>query len=298
MKTSKIILALFIAQILCLFAPHTNFCQTEKLDIIEYTPPKGWTKTPKEGVMTFTDQNKTTDSFCILTVYESMPSSGDAQKDFANVWNVVIVKPFKADANPKTETQTEDGWTSVSGAAQIDADGVKSAVLMTVITGYGRTASVFAILNNQSYFPQIDAFMAGIKMDKTKALASKNPPPPPTSASTSPQNEPLTSINAGLLVMEFEGNEVRADQMYGGKRIRVNGTVNSIDVLQSGLVTLTFHSPAGGYAQTQCYFNKSQSSRLAEFSGGQQAVVEGTVKGIGGGMGGKGFVVLESCTVP
>jgi hypothetical protein len=38
MKTSKIILALFIAQILCLFVPQAILCQTEKLDIIEYTP--------------------------------------------------------------------------------------------------------------------------------------------------------------------------------------------------------------------------------------------------------------------
>jgi hypothetical protein len=119
-----------------------------------------------------------------------------------------------------------------------------------------------------------------------------------SAAPTRPQNAPPATIHAGKLVMEFEGNEVRANQMYGGKRIRVNGTVNSIEVLKDGRITLTFHSPAGGYAQTRCYFNKSQSSRLAELSGGQEAIVEGTVRGIGGGMGGKGFVVLENCTVP
>jgi hypothetical protein len=108
---------------------------------------------------------------------------------------------------------------------------------------------------------------------------------------------PLT-IHAGKLVMEFEGNEVRANQIYGGKRVRVNGTVNSIEVQRNGLIVLTFHSPAGGYAQTQCYFNKSQTSRLAQFSGGQEAMVEGTVRGIGGGLGGKGFVILEDCIVP
>ena len=120
----------------------------------------------------------------------------------------------------------------------------------------------------------------------------------PSAGPTSPQNAAPTNIHAGLLVMEFEGNEVRANQMYAGKRIRVNGTVNSIDVQKNGSIVLTFHSPAGGYAQTQCYFNKSQSPRLAQLSGGQEAIVEGTVRGIGGGMGGKGFVVLENCTVP
>jgi len=120
----------------------------------------------------------------------------------------------------------------------------------------------------------------------------------PVAEPTKPQGVAPASIHAGKLVMEFEGNEVRALQTYGGKRIRVNGTVNSIEVQKNGLIVLTFHSPAGGYAQTQCYFNKSQSSRLAQLEGGQEAIVEGTVRGIGGGLGGKGFVVLEDCIVP
>ena len=51
MKVSKIILALFIAQILCLFIPQIVNCQTEMLDMVTYTPPTGWAKTPKEGAV-------------------------------------------------------------------------------------------------------------------------------------------------------------------------------------------------------------------------------------------------------
>jgi len=135
----------------------------------------------------------------------------------------------------------------------------------------------------------------GLSIEREPATATAMPS---STEPTSPQNASPATIHAGVLVMEFEGNEVRANQMYGGKRIRVNGTVNSIDVQKNGSIVLTFHSPAGGYAQTQCYFNKSQSSRLAQFSGGQEAIVEGTVRGSGGGMGGRSFVVLENCTVP
>ena len=106
------------------------------------------------------------------------------------------------------------------------------------------------------------------------------------------------SVNAGKLVIDFEGNEVRANQMYGGKRVRVNGTVNSIEVLNDGTITLTCHSPAMGYAMTRCFFNKSESSQLADISSGQEAIVEGTVRGLGGGLGGKGYVIVENCLVP
>ena len=137
----------------------------------------------------------------------------------------------------------------------------------------------------------------GLSIEKEPAAAAATATPS-SAETTNSQNAPGETVNAGKLVIDFEGNEVRANQMYVGKRIRVNGTVNSIEVLKDGRITLTFHSPAAGYAQTQCYFNKSQSSRLAELSGGHEAIVEGTVRGIGGGMGGKGFVVLENCTVP
>ncbi len=117
-----------------------------------------------------------------------------------------------------------------------------------------------------------------------------------SSEPTSPQNAPAVTVNAGKLVIDFEGNEVRANQIYGGKRIRVNGTVNSIDILKDGRLTLTFHSPAAGYAHTRCSFNKSQSSRLAEIQGGQEVIVEGTVRGFGDDL--KRYVELENCIVP
>src|SRR5580765_1960706 len=183
MKTFNTILALFIVQVA---AASTIFSQTEKPDIIEYTPPTGWTKTPKDGLMVYSNSDKTTGGFCLLTVYPSTASAGNPQKDFASAWTEKVVKPFKALANPKTETRTEDGWTSVSAAAQIESDGITSAVMMTVISGYGRTASILAILSNQEYLSQIDAFMAGIKMNKAKAIAEAKPPPTAPTSSTTP----------------------------------------------------------------------------------------------------------------
>src|SRR5258707_9234902 len=196
MKTSKIVDTIFIAG-LFLFNAHMAFCQSEKIDIIEYTPPKGWTKTPKDGLMVYSDSDKNTGGFCLLTVYPGTASVGSPQKDFVNTWNEKVVKPFKAEANPKTETQTQDGWTSVSAATQIQSDGITSAVMMTVVSGYGRTASILAILNNQEYLPQIDAFMAGIKMNKAKAIADAKPP---STAPTSPTTPVANSYNPAARV--------------------------------------------------------------------------------------------------
>lgn len=135
----------------------------------------------------------------------------------------------------------------------------------------------------------------GLSIDR-EPVAESPPPAASETPSTTLAERQLTAIHAGKLVMEFEGNEVRALQMYGGKRVRVNGTVNSIDTLKDGRITLTFHSPAAGYSHARCYFNKSQSARLAQLSGGQEAVVEGTVRGFSDGL--KSYVDLENCVVP
>lgn len=120
--------------------------------------------------------------------------------------------------------------------------------------------------------------------------------PQPAAPPASPQDAAAATVNAGRLVIDFEGNEVRANQVYTGKRIRVSGTLNSVDILKDGRITLTFHSPAAGYAQTRCFFNKSQSSRLAQLSGGQEVIVEGTVRGFSDSL--KAHVDLENCIVP
>ena len=178
MKASKIILSLFIAQILCLFVSQSIFCQTETLDIVSYTPPKGWAKTPKEGSIVYTDINKTTGGFCLLTVYASTTSSGNPNTDFTTEWNALVVKPFKAEANPKTESQTNaEGWQGTVGAALIETDGgLKGYAILTVFSGFGKTVSILTILNDESYMAQMTAFVDKIKLDKTKALADSTPP--------------------------------------------------------------------------------------------------------------------------
>ena len=136
----------------------------------------------------------------------------------------------------------------------------------------------------------------GLNIESEPAAATATATQFPTER-TGPEEAPSATVNAGKLVIDFEGNEVGANQMYGGKRIRVNGTVNSIDILKDGRITLTFHSPAMGYAHTRCYFNRSQSSRLAQLSGGQEAIVEGTVRGFSVNPA-RGYVELENCIVP
>jgi hypothetical protein len=190
MRVSSVTFGVFLAHAIVFLLPVVSFGQSETIDILQYTPPKGWTRTPKEGAMVYADVNKSTNAFCVLTVYASSPSDGSTQKDFAAEWNEFVVKPFKASANPKTETQpAPDGWQATVGGAQIDLDsGIKAAAVLTVFSGFGKRASVLAIFNEESYLAQVSGLIDGIKLDKTKTLA-KSSPPIQTDPNPSPGNQ-------------------------------------------------------------------------------------------------------------
>ena len=167
MKTSKIILGLLIAQTLCLFAAQAIFCQTETLDIVSYTPPKGFTKTLKENVVAFSEFNQTTGTYCIITVYGATPGTGNAKSDFAREWNNLVVKTFTtAEANPSTETSSEDGWTAIGGGSEVEGGVGKAVAFLTVISGYGQTVTILGVFNDQSHAAKLDSFISAVEMDK------------------------------------------------------------------------------------------------------------------------------------
>ncbi len=151
------------------------FCQTETFDIVTYTPPKDWKKISKEGVVIYTNADTSKGSFCILSIYTSTQSAGDAQKDFKKEWNDFVITPYKAQANPKTETQTSaDGWKAVAAVAQVKQDDIDSYVMLTVFSGFGKAMSILANFNDPSYATNIDELMANMKLNKTATTTETN----------------------------------------------------------------------------------------------------------------------------
>jgi len=167
----------------------TCFSQTETFDIITYTAPKdpigiGWKKDVKIGVVNYTNINETAGTFCVITMYASSPSAGDAQKDFNNKWRELVETPYKAEANPDTETQkTDDGWEAVTGAAPVKFDGNDVFILLTVVSGFGKTVSIRSSMNDKSYTAQIDALFETMELNKTKTSIINNTVPMQTNNS-------------------------------------------------------------------------------------------------------------------
>jgi hypothetical protein len=161
------------------------FSQTETFDIASFTPPKDFKKDSKQGVITYTNSNTTTGGFCVIVMYASTVSTGDAQKDFDKEWKELVATPYKAEAGPKTETETTpDGWKVVTGAAPVSTNGINYYIILTVASGFGKTLSIRTSLNDEAYSAQLDALFATITLDKTATPAPVTDTPVATMQST------------------------------------------------------------------------------------------------------------------
>jgi len=154
-----------------IFLMQSSIAQIETFDVTTYTPPKDWAKNSKEGSVNYSTINATAGTFCVVAIYASTKSTGDAQNDFTKEWNDLVVTPYKAAANPKTEITKSDGWQAVTGVSLIKIDSTNAFTILTVFSGYGKSVSILTTANDQSYSKNIDDLLATVKIDKTKPAA-------------------------------------------------------------------------------------------------------------------------------
>lgn len=168
MKLSSNIIQLFLLLFLC--TATASFSQKETFDILDYTMMKGWTKQDAEGIRVFTKENEKTGAYCIISVLKSKPSAGKVEDDFRNAWKDIVVTAYKGPSKPVSEEKAdaEDGWKVISGSSMIKVEGTDALSLLTVLSGEKRTFSIFALLNDESYFNLIDSFMMGIDINKAE----------------------------------------------------------------------------------------------------------------------------------
>lgn len=149
------------------FVPLGTFGQTEKLGIVQYTAPKGMTKTAKPNVVVFSEYDQASGKYCIITVYGATPGTGNAQSDFTREWNNLVIKTLdKAEASPKTDVSEADGWTVLAGGSAVESGAGQALAFLTVISGSGQAVSILAVFNDPVYLKQVDTFIGGIDMEK------------------------------------------------------------------------------------------------------------------------------------
>ncbi len=205
----KIILGLFIAINLCFFSPQPAFCQSEKIGSVSYTSPQGWNKDLKQNVVGFSNLNQKTGGFCIISLYGATPGTKKTTADFIKEWNYLVATNMKAEAVPQPDTQSDDGWTLISGGSAVESEVGKAVAFLTVVSGYGKSISILAVFNDPVYVKDVDNFIKAIDIDKSNPSAN-NSTPNNTNSSSQP-----TFDEGGNLVIPQPSRQLTTTDLAG-----------------------------------------------------------------------------------
>ena len=283
MKNAKISLITAVFGLILLTANAVS-AQVEKLGDITFSPPKGWAKSAKDHAVVFSEIDQKAGNFCFITLYAASVSEGSPQKDFATAWKTRVVEPWGGEANPKTETVPDDGWTGIAGGTQIDFQGNKAFAFLTVVSGFGKTVSILGILNDDSYLPPLQAFVEKIDIDKTPAAALPAAVAASTSTSASVPGPPklddwgriiITPPTRQLTTADLVGQWAEAASFHQRYVYRSSGNYAGSDSLTyKSKMTLTAD---GAYHDD---FYAIQNGKLIKETTGGTFAINGRILGI------------------
>ncbi len=187
MKTTLIFIAHF-------FMISIVSAQTEQFDIVTFIPPPGWQRIDTNGTVAFMD-SKTIDgltSFCQIILYPSSNSTNTADKNFKTAWQNLVTVPAKSKVKPIAQTQkTPDGWTVVTGAANISLHGMTYKSIVTNVTGFGKTMSVQVNTAGGDYAAVLEKFFNVLNLD-SKATVSNTQTNNMSTSNQSTMNKTIT----------------------------------------------------------------------------------------------------------
>jgi hypothetical protein len=163
-KQNKFYVSFLLSLTICM----KLLAQTETFDIATYTPPTDWVKETKGNILNYKIVNSSNSTFCVITIFESTISKADATKNFADAWKQLVATKFKATTYPQTETQTtDDGWKVITAAAPIKQEGMDVIMMLTVVSGFGKTMSIRTATNDATYTTELDALFETMEFNKT-----------------------------------------------------------------------------------------------------------------------------------
>ena len=160
------------------------FAQKETLDLITYTPPKGWKKETKPAVITYSITNITKRIWCQIGIYKSSISKGNIQQDFESEWDVLITKPNNKEPQDAGNVVKEiGGWKIKTGRGKFTFNNTQPIAVLTTMSGYNRVVSIVATTNSLDYMPAIEQLLASVEMKKP---STDNPVQQQTTQSNNP----------------------------------------------------------------------------------------------------------------
>ena len=158
-----------------LFAINKNIvAQKQTYDLATFTPPKGWVKEAAESVIQLKKEDATKETYCIISLYKSVPATPNAKENFSLAWSSVVKQMVTVTAEAKMQKpETENGWETHSGYAPFEVEGNKGIVILVTASGFDKMVNLIILTNTDVYEKEMKTFLESISLKKITPVAKK-----------------------------------------------------------------------------------------------------------------------------
>lgn len=140
---------------------------SERFDIATFQSPKGWNKQATQDLAQFSTEDKTQRTYCVITLFKSLPGIGSAKENFDAAWQTVVQTVVNPTAAPQMfPSDNKEDWQVVGGFAPFEKDGEKGVAVLYTASGYGKMVNALVLTNTQAYEAAITAFLESISFKK------------------------------------------------------------------------------------------------------------------------------------
>ncbi|MFT3979285.1 MAG: lipocalin family protein [Ferruginibacter sp.] len=209
------------------------FAQKQTYDIVSYTAPKDWTE--KQGGGNISYSRIDGGSWAQIAIYQHRSSEGDIQADFDKDWNELVTPGRTVSAPEKTEPQTSDGFTVMSGSGVWQYNGTNVASMLTV---YSNQKICIALLCNTTAMPYLKEYQnfigsldINVGNDVETAVSESNPSSEPNPSTTNTTTADVNSVSiVGLWIdymLETTGYNINGMPQYTAGYLRKEYSFNA-----------------------------------------------------------------------
>jgi len=140
---------------------------TETFDIATFQSPNGWNKQATQNAAQFSTEDKTQGTYCVITLFKSLPGIGSAKENFDAAWQTVVKTVVNPTAAPQMfPSDNKEDWQVVGGFSPFEKDGEKGVAVLYTASGYGKMVNALVLTNTQAYEAAITAFLESISFKK------------------------------------------------------------------------------------------------------------------------------------
>lgn len=147
-------------------------------DLASFQTPASWHTETGQNSVQISTEDKANGTYCLLTLFRSIPGTNNSKKDFDAAWQTVVKGAVNVSNAPQMASPgNESGWEIQTGYSPFEKAGEKGIAMLVTATGFGKMVNLLILTNSQAYEPQISAFIGSISLKKPLAQADTTASP-------------------------------------------------------------------------------------------------------------------------